>query len=66
MAELFIPVTALFAISSDVFPEFDVVPRVMLQPCFSGFLEVNTVDTCTVPTSTESITTAWTLTVTTR
>lgn len=37
-----------------------------LQLCFSGFLEVNTADTCTVPTSTESITTAWTLTVTTR
>lgn len=33
---------------------------------FSGSLEVNTVDTCTVPTSTESITTAWTLSVTTR
>lgn len=33
---------------------------------FPGFPEVNTVDTCTVPTSTESITTAWTLSVTTR
>ena len=33
---------------------------------FSGSLEVSTVGTCTVPTSTESITTAWTLSVTTR
>ena len=33
---------------------------------FSGSLEVNTVGMCTVPTSTESIITAWTLIVTTR
>lgn len=33
---------------------------------FSGSLGVSTVDTCTVPTSTESTTTAWTLSVTTR
>lgn len=77
--ELFHPVTVLCAISSDVFPGLDVVLihcSVSLLKCvivemhpatwFSGSLEVNTVDMCTVPTSTESITTAWTLSVTTR
>lgn len=71
--------TVLCVISFDVYPGLDVVllhctvsplkrEIVEMQSVtwFAGSLEVNTVDMCTVPTSTESTTTAWTLSVTTR
>lgn len=68
--------TVLCVISSDVFPGLDAVllhcsvsrEIVEMQSVtwFAGSLEVNTADMCTVPTSTESTTTAWTLSVTTR